>query len=397
MKQQSVPWLILSVLALAAGSLLHHPEPQRTNACLWDRDTLAMEAEQYPGITEIITGRFDRYPDLYYEMRLERVSLQLKESPGDLSLYDDAGVACDRLGRHDEAILWMSRKRTVLDTLDSPDNEHEYRYLANLGTFHIHRWLSEGADRTDMQDTMRARDLIAAAMDLNPEAHFGRERYQLLAIEWLIGLDEYQDGESQTILHRIPKYRNPHGTSRNELTGLGYDDAVEGLTGLIALGNAWRSLDVPNALAYALSDRGDHILAMVCMQRLNELYESGARSLNPDFNYTLLGRVPGSYEVEPEYGAQIDAWYLQARSESQGHTARRDAYLLNRLEDGEHPDTHPEFWRDWIESTSPPAFPRATRFPPAKDTVLIFALAAGIAALFIWFSRRMKKPQPTPT
>lgn len=397
MKQAHSNWLTASVLTLALLAFLRADDPQRSNACLWDRDTLAVEAAHHPGLAQIITGRFDRYPALYYEMRLERVTAENASDPSNLSLYDDAGVACDRLGLRDEAIGWMTAKRKVLDALPDLNPEHEYRYLANLGTFHIHRWLANGADREDMTDAQHASDLIAAAIELNPDAHFGRERYQLLAIEWILALDTIQEGEEQTILHQIPEYRNQHGTSHNELTELGYDDAVKGLAGLIALGNAWRSFDVLNALAYALSDRGDHILAKVCMLRLNELYETGARSLNPAFNYSLLARVPGRYEVEAEYGAQIDAWYSQARTECQGHTARRDAYLLNRLENGEHPDTHPGFWRDWIESTSPPAFPRASRFPPTKDTVYIIALAAGIAAFFIWLMRRMKKPQPTPT
>jgi len=112
------------------------------HACLWDRDTLAAEAKGLPGITEIITGRFDRFPPLYYEMRLERVSGQLVYELDNLDLYDDAGVACDRLGRSDEAIGWMGRKFEAMDRLEAEGldvGEHRYRYLANLGTFYIHR------------------------------------------------------------------------------------------------------------------------------------------------------------------------------------------------------------------------------------------------------------------
>ena len=160
--------------------------------CLWDSDTLRTEATGAPGLVETIVGRFDRYPPLYYEMRLERVATELDADPADhpknLAAYDDAGVACDRLGRHDEAIEWMSRKRTALDALPASEErtEHEYRYLANLGTFHAHRWIAAGADRSDMADIERARDLIAQAIELNPDAHFGRERYQLMALEWIL-------------------------------------------------------------------------------------------------------------------------------------------------------------------------------------------------------------------
>ena len=146
------------------------------HACLWDRDTLAAEAKGLPGITEIITGRFDRFPTLFYEMRLERVTAAIVSDPDNLGLYDDAGVACDRLGRSDEAIAWMERKLLVMDRLESEGadvGEHRYRYLANLGTFLVHRWLKSGSDREDMTDVERSRELIAAAIELNPDAHFG--------------------------------------------------------------------------------------------------------------------------------------------------------------------------------------------------------------------------------
>jgi hypothetical protein len=46
-------------------------------ACLWDRDTLAMEAEGLPDIINTIAGRFERNPSLFYEMRLQRTAAQL--------------------------------------------------------------------------------------------------------------------------------------------------------------------------------------------------------------------------------------------------------------------------------------------------------------------------------
>ncbi len=44
------------------------------HACLWDRDTLAMEAAGLPDVPRVATGRFARNPRAYYEMRLERVA-----------------------------------------------------------------------------------------------------------------------------------------------------------------------------------------------------------------------------------------------------------------------------------------------------------------------------------
>lgn len=60
---------------------------------------------------EAISGRFDRNPPLHYEMRIRRVRGELAESPDDLALHDDIAVAFDRLGKSDEALKWIERKR----------------------------------------------------------------------------------------------------------------------------------------------------------------------------------------------------------------------------------------------------------------------------------------------
>lgn len=99
-------------------------------ACLWDRDTPASEAKGMPGVVAALTGRFERNPPLYYEMRLARVGRLIHASPDALTAYDDVGVACDRLGRGDEAITWMEKKRAQLEKLDTSlptVKEHLYR------------------------------------------------------------------------------------------------------------------------------------------------------------------------------------------------------------------------------------------------------------------------------
>jgi hypothetical protein len=88
------------------------------SACLWDRDTLATEESakrrRTLEIVRVITGRFERNPPLYFEMRLSRVAAELQRDPTKFDLYDDAGVASDRLGRSDEAIEWMAKKQNWL-------------------------------------------------------------------------------------------------------------------------------------------------------------------------------------------------------------------------------------------------------------------------------------------
>lgn len=170
------------------------------HACLWDYDTLAQESAGLPDVKAAIVGGFPRNPPLYYEMRLERVTKLIADNPDDLDAYDAAGVACDRLGRHDEAIEWMGRKQEAMQRMGyepGAQPNHRYRYLANLGTFHAHRWFKNGADRSDMADMERGRELIALAIEENPNAHFGREKYQLMVMEWVIAAPQYIEDEEE--------------------------------------------------------------------------------------------------------------------------------------------------------------------------------------------------------
>ena len=61
-------------------------------ACLWDSDTLETEAKGVLTAIKAISGRFERNPPLYYEMRLQRVSAQIDQTPRDFNLDDDAAV-----------------------------------------------------------------------------------------------------------------------------------------------------------------------------------------------------------------------------------------------------------------------------------------------------------------
>lgn len=78
----------------------------------------------------------------------------------------------------------------------------------------------------------RARNLIAAAIKLNPDAHFGREKYQLKLMEWIISATKKKEFPSLSSI------------ADQEMTKDRAQKAVTGLTGLIVLGDAWQSVDV---------------------------------------------------------------------------------------------------------------------------------------------------------
>lgn len=355
-------------------------------ACLWDSDTLETEVKGMPGVLEIIAGRFPRNPDLYYEMRLARVAKELQSQPQKLELYDDAGVACDRLHKGDAAIAWMSKKRAQLDKLgfNAQSKEGWYRYHANLGTFHAHRWLRAGANRKNIAEMKAARDNIKRAIEINPDAHFGREKYQLMAMEWIINppKDKYVGAQPGFV---YPLIYGDIAAPYNLKDASEARQAVRGLTGLIVLGDAWESVDVFASLCHALlsdgahRNNGDSSIAYMAKLRAVELVNSGKHSLapraskNPADLKSIIGEETANYISNP---APLEAQFTELRRDADMWQAQRTSYMLARLEKGEHPDTHADFWKDWQEPELPAVYGK-----PQTNRWRAFAVLGGALVL----------------
>lgn len=350
------------MIRVLAALLLLLALPLSVAACLWDRDTPADEARGMPEVVAVLTGRFARNPPLFYEMRLARVAAHLRDHPGDLAAYDDAGVACDRLGRGDEAIAWMEQKRARLDALDAshPEaKEHRYRDHANLGTFLVHRWARQGAERSRIDEVEAARDEIARALEINPDAHFGREEYQLRVLEWIANPPEMPEWGD------LPNFL---GWSFEDIYGVETDpqeaeDAVRGLAGLVVLGNAWESVDVFHALNVALQrdsvgfergrEGGRNTLAYLAWLRCRELIDEGKGSMLPGApqGEALKAMLPRPDFVKADL--LLDAAFRDLRDEADAWHEARTAFMMGRLAEGRHPDVDPTFWDGYEERPAP--------------------------------------------
>lgn len=376
-------------------------------ACLNDRDTLAQEARGLPDALQVVTGRFERNPPLFFEMRLRRVAAQLKKDPSRLELYDDAAVASDRLGRSGEAIRWIELKRNQLAPFKAKDKtlrEHWYRYYANNGTFWAHRWIRNGADRAKIGEMKTAASMIKRAIEIKPNAHFGREKYQLKAMQWIVAPPVIKPSpvqQEQVLpdflqLHKRAEQAYDFSEDDGTLGRMGLADAAQGLTGLIALGNAWESVDVFNALSHAFVVSGKNSFAYAASLRAQELARHGRASLVPGSpTGQPLAQMAAAPEMmvahlsRPQTRAQLDEIYTRLRNEADEYQKRRTAYMMARLEMGQHPDTNADFWNDWHDAGPPSPVP----FTIWEKHGAAFAIIAGglLFSLTLLFGMRRRR------
>ncbi len=136
-------------------------------ACFWDIDTLAMEQRQFPKLLELMTGHLPIHSKEYYEWIVADRKQRLDQDPKDLSAMDDLAVAYDKLGNPEKGIEVMLAKENL--------EPGQYTTAANLGTLYIHtRELEKGLL------------WIRKAIEINPDAHFGREIVQQRLVEYVL-------------------------------------------------------------------------------------------------------------------------------------------------------------------------------------------------------------------
>ena len=387
--------------------------PITAHACLNDRDTLAEEIKGLPDVVQVVTGRFERNPPLYYRMRLARVAADLKAVPSRLAEYDDAGVACDRLGRDDEAIAWMAKKRVQLDRAKAADaavQEQWYRYNANVGTFWVDRWIRAGADRKRIGEVQKARDYIAEAIKIKPDAHFGREKYQLQVMDWII-----QGRPLYVPTNVLEKRRGFPGEELNTTPEEDTDaflfyhlsdakDETKALCGLIVLGNAWENVDIFQALGRSLPSFRSHQLQYLCKLRCRELIDQRHGSLIPGAPTGEIFKMALHLESTfPERQSEDERLYRQLRAEADTWQKKRTDYMMPLLTAGRHPDTDPTFWKDYHDPGPPQiSIPLERRFylifgsflgmPEEISDVLwpLFILGLVLLARRSWIRRRKR-------
>lgn len=196
-------------------------------SCLWDNDTIEMEKQEFPEVYDLLTGNFIRHSKEYYQWKIQDREQKLKEEPNNFQLYDDLAVAYSKLHQDKKAIEIMREKENL-----APG---KYETYANLGTFYLH----DGQLKKGIE-------FINKAIEINPEAHFGREVYQKYLAEYLVekGYDsglklpickEFERDRAAKDFYAFLKKKQGKDLSLEELK-----KAIKGISGMMKFGN-WDS------------------------------------------------------------------------------------------------------------------------------------------------------------
>lgn len=248
-----------------------------SNACLWDKDTYAMEKRQFPTIKELISGQFLRHSPEFHQWRIKDREALIQKHPDSLSLYDDLAVSYCKLDNNSKAIEVAMKKEALQPGL--------YETYANLGTFYLHdKQLKKGIE------------YIKKALVINPEAHFGRERYQLYLAEYLQfkmedgtlpqplanrrGHDERQRTRFTNFLATKLDENKPIDAQKGRLNEKEIARAINGIKGMMKFGN----YDSPillevlaDLLSYSYDDRSPKQLSVMAMLRACEKLSTESR------------------------------------------------------------------------------------------------------------------------
>jgi len=358
-------------------------------ACMWDRDTLAAEAKGHMDFVGAVTGRFDRNPPLYYEMRLQRVAAEIKAHPDRLGLYDDAGVAAERLEKYDEAIQWMARKKAAMKPLDMNDQASKdawYRYYSNLGTFISYDLFAPIKTKEHIARLNQAIDLLKKGLKINPNAHFGREIYQVDLIDWV------RDVKTGIATDQFWPTGAGDGASKADK-----EKAITGLCGLVQLGRAWKSVDVFRGIRNLCSEAGNAYLADLADLRAKELEMSGEKSIfkreegDGDFEKFPM------WMPEPDQRAFDEKEFRRLRTEADQIADKRAAFMVARMKQGKHPDTDPDFWNGY-QTPDPQVIDDIGYLQTQHGKLEMLALGAlgiccvaPVTLVVVWLAVRMRK------
>ena len=187
--------------------------------CGWDSDTIAMEKRMFPTVHELITGKFLQHSQEFYYWRVADRKEKITLYSDSLDLYDDLAWALNKIGEPEKGIEVMLEKESIIPGL--------YKTYANLGTCYIHS-----------KQFKTGLEYIKKAIEINPEAHFGREVYQQYLVEYVISKTDSLGHFSLPLGTRTHNFF--HYLKKNHFSGEAKSEiakAVKGIGGMMKFSN----------------------------------------------------------------------------------------------------------------------------------------------------------------
>jgi tetratricopeptide (TPR) repeat protein len=240
---------LLTAAALAGLCL-----PGPAAACGWDNETDHAEAKSLPCVFEILIGAYPQHTPEYYEARIAAADQALLWAPHSLEALDMKAVALIKLKRYEEA-----RAALLLRAEADPDG---YGTHANLGTLY-----------TFTGELELALKHIDEAMDIEPEAHFGREKYHRMLVVYLqeVAADPARAKGKDFLGLELSREQRLKGSEAAFVKSGLEEDAFDALASMIAVYGADELPDLYFAFGNILALRGYPRLAYSAYQRAVEL------------------------------------------------------------------------------------------------------------------------------
>jgi hypothetical protein len=147
-------------------------------------------------VHDVLHERFPRHGEAYYQERnrLTRQALAQHTGPHDdssLALFDDLGAGLDYLKQDEEAVSLLRDKLRAQEALGRKGRQL-YTTYANLGTFLIHgnARAALSGDAAAKERLREGLSFIHKSIEVYPQAHFGREIWQAVAVEYLLAVSK---------------------------------------------------------------------------------------------------------------------------------------------------------------------------------------------------------------
>lgn len=190
----------LGLLVGCVGGSVRHLIPRSSDyPFLAERSSLPHHVPQYVGglslryamVHDVLHERFPKHGTAHYRERNRLTQQKLAalgpDDPTAFPLADDLAAGLERLGRPDDAVKVM-RDKLARQQARGLTGRDLYTSYANLGTFLIHANAPQAlsGDPAARERFREGVGLVRKSVEVNPEAHFGRERWQVTIAEFLL-------------------------------------------------------------------------------------------------------------------------------------------------------------------------------------------------------------------